>query len=110
MTRMSVGTLPWWRALGEDGPESFKLGRRVMYRRTDVEKWLGEAQLMPDTRKPPREEPSALVLALRDHAAVNSVEQVGISPLSELSGEGLDSNDTQFVGVRGCPQTTGNAC
>ena len=44
MTRMSVGTLPWWRALGEDGPESFKLGRRVMYRRTDVEKWLGEAQ------------------------------------------------------------------
>jgi hypothetical protein len=44
MTRMSVGTLPWWRAVGEDGPESFKLGRRVMYRRTDVEKWLGEAQ------------------------------------------------------------------
>jgi hypothetical protein len=44
MTRMSVGTLPWWRALGEGGPESFKLGRRVMYRRTDVEKWLGEAQ------------------------------------------------------------------
>ena len=25
------------------------------------------------------------------------------------AGEGLDSNDTQFVGVRGCPQTTGNA-
>jgi hypothetical protein len=44
MTRMSVGTLPWWRAVGEDGPASFKLGRRVMYRRTDVEKWLGEAQ------------------------------------------------------------------
>jgi hypothetical protein len=39
---MLVGTLPWWRAVGEDGPESFKLGRRVMYRRTDVEKWLGD--------------------------------------------------------------------
>jgi excisionase family DNA binding protein len=43
MTRLSVGTLRWWRAVGEGGPESFKLGRRVMYRRADVEKWLEEA-------------------------------------------------------------------
>jgi predicted DNA-binding transcriptional regulator AlpA len=44
MTRLSVGTLRWWRAVGEGGPESFKLGRRVMYRRADIEKWLDEAQ------------------------------------------------------------------
>jgi hypothetical protein len=40
MTRLSAGTLRYWRALGEGGPASFKLGRRVMYRRADVEKWL----------------------------------------------------------------------
>jgi hypothetical protein len=44
MTRLSAGTLRYWRALGEVGPASFKLGRRVMYRRTDVEKWLEEAR------------------------------------------------------------------
>ena len=44
MTRLSAGTLRYWRALGEGGPASFKLGRRVMYRRTDVEKWLEEAR------------------------------------------------------------------
>ena len=30
--------------LGEGGPASFKLGKRVMYRRVDVEKWLEEAR------------------------------------------------------------------
>jgi excisionase family DNA binding protein len=44
MTRLSVGTLRWWRAVGEGGPASFKLGRRVMYRRAEVDKWLEEAQ------------------------------------------------------------------
>ena len=44
MTRLSAGTLRYWRALGEGGPASFKLGRRVMYRRADVEKWLEEAR------------------------------------------------------------------
>jgi predicted DNA-binding transcriptional regulator AlpA len=43
-TRLSAGTLRYWRALGEVGPASFKLGRRVMYRRADVEKWLEEAR------------------------------------------------------------------
>jgi hypothetical protein len=28
MTRLSVGTLRWWRSVGGRGPESFKLGRR----------------------------------------------------------------------------------
>jgi hypothetical protein len=44
MTRLSAGTLRYWRALGKGGPASFKLGRRVMYRRADVEKWLEEAR------------------------------------------------------------------
>jgi DNA-binding transcriptional MerR regulator len=44
MTRLSAGTLRYWRALGEGGPASFKLGRRVMYRRADVEKWLEKAR------------------------------------------------------------------
>jgi hypothetical protein len=43
MTRLSEGTLRWWRAVGEGGPASFKLGIRVMYRLADVEKWLQEA-------------------------------------------------------------------
>jgi excisionase family DNA binding protein len=44
MTRLSVSTLRWWRSAGAGGPESIKLGRRVMYRRADVEKWLEEAR------------------------------------------------------------------
>jgi DNA-binding transcriptional MerR regulator len=39
-TRLSAGTLPYWHATGRGGPALFKLGRRVMYRRVDVEKWL----------------------------------------------------------------------
>jgi predicted DNA-binding transcriptional regulator AlpA len=39
-----VGTLRYWRHGGTGGPPSFKLGRRVMYRRAEVEKWLGEAR------------------------------------------------------------------
>ncbi|WP_006247205.1 helix-turn-helix domain-containing protein [Mycolicibacterium tusciae] len=43
MTRMSVGTLRYWRHTGSGGPPSVKLGRRVLYRRADVENWLAEA-------------------------------------------------------------------
>lgn len=34
-------TLRYWRHRGE-GPASFKLGRRVVYYRDDVERWLAE--------------------------------------------------------------------
>jgi hypothetical protein len=44
MTRTNPATLRYWRSVGAGGPDSFKLGRRVMYRRADVERWLGEAQ------------------------------------------------------------------
>jgi excisionase family DNA binding protein len=39
--RTPVATLRYWRHLGT-GPRSFRLGRRVMFRREDVEGWLSE--------------------------------------------------------------------
>lgn len=41
MTRVPVATLRYWRHMGT-GPESFKLGRRVMYRTSDVRAWIEE--------------------------------------------------------------------
>jgi excisionase family DNA binding protein len=37
--RTPVATLRYWRQLGT-GPQSFRVGRRVMFRREDVEGWL----------------------------------------------------------------------
>jgi predicted DNA-binding transcriptional regulator AlpA len=37
-----VGTLRHWRVTGY-GPKSAKIGRRVLYRRSDVESWLDNA-------------------------------------------------------------------
>jgi hypothetical protein len=42
LTRRPVATLRWWRATGQ-GPKSGKLGRRVFYRREDVEAWIRSA-------------------------------------------------------------------
>lgn len=39
--RVPVATLRFWRHKGT-GPASFKIGRRVMYRREDVQAWLQE--------------------------------------------------------------------
>ncbi len=39
--RSPVSTLRYWRHLGT-GPHSFRLGRRVVYRRADVTAWLLE--------------------------------------------------------------------
>lgn len=36
-----VDTLRYWRQHG-DGPPSFKIGRRVMYDRADVEAWIAD--------------------------------------------------------------------
>lgn len=41
-----AGTLRYWRHCGT-GPKSFKLGRRVMYRKEDVDAWI-EAQYERD--------------------------------------------------------------
>jgi predicted DNA-binding transcriptional regulator AlpA len=39
--RSPVSTLRYWRHLGT-GPHSFRVGRRVVYRRADVSAWLHE--------------------------------------------------------------------
>lgn len=43
ITRIPVTTLRWYRATGQGGPKSGKLGRRVLYRRSDVLEWIENA-------------------------------------------------------------------
>jgi predicted DNA-binding transcriptional regulator AlpA len=43
MTRTNPATLRYCRSVGDCGPKSFKLGRRVLYRRGDVEQWIADA-------------------------------------------------------------------
>jgi predicted DNA-binding transcriptional regulator AlpA len=40
---ISEATLRWYRATGQGGPRSGRLGRRVVYRRADVEAWIAAA-------------------------------------------------------------------
>ncbi|GEP40599.1 hypothetical protein NPS01_42620 [Nocardioides psychrotolerans] len=42
-TTVPVGTLRYWRHLGTTGPRSTRIGRRVVYRESEVEAWI-EAQ------------------------------------------------------------------
>jgi predicted DNA-binding transcriptional regulator AlpA len=42
LTRKSVATIRWLKATGR-GPKCGKLGRRVVYRRSDVEAWIAAA-------------------------------------------------------------------
>ena len=39
LLRAPVATLRYWRHLGS-GPHSFRLGRRVLYRRDDLHAWI----------------------------------------------------------------------
>jgi excisionase family DNA binding protein len=41
LLRAPVATLRYWRHLGS-GPRSFRLGRRVLYRYSDVQMWVDE--------------------------------------------------------------------
>jgi excisionase family DNA binding protein len=41
LLRAPVATLRYWRHLGT-GPASFRLGRRVLYRRDDLHAWIDE--------------------------------------------------------------------
>jgi excisionase family DNA binding protein len=41
LLRAPVTTLRYWRHLGT-GPRSFRLGRRVLYRRDDLQAWVEE--------------------------------------------------------------------
>lgn len=42
LAKKSVATMRWLRSTGS-GPRSGKLGRRVVYRRSDVEAWIASA-------------------------------------------------------------------
>jgi excisionase family DNA binding protein len=44
LLRRPVETLRYWRWRGE-GPPSFKIGRRVLYARTDVEHWIADRRV-----------------------------------------------------------------
>lgn len=41
--RFAVGTLRYWRHIGY-GPASFARGRRIVYRRSDVDAWISEQE------------------------------------------------------------------
>ena len=50
--RTPVATLRYWRHLGI-GPAGFRLGRRVLYRRDDLDRWV-EAQRTAQAVDPPQ--------------------------------------------------------
>lgn len=49
LMRTAEATLRYWRHCGT-GPRSFKVGRRVMYRRQDVEQFLTESYATATSR------------------------------------------------------------
>lgn len=49
LTRLPEATLRWFRHCGK-GPKSGKLGRRVMYRESDVTEWI-DSQFKSETDK-----------------------------------------------------------
>ena len=51
LLRAPVATLRYWRHLGT-GPRSFRLGRRVVYRRDDLHTWIGAQRRKADTGRP----------------------------------------------------------
>lgn len=48
--RAPVATLRYWRHLGI-GPDGFRLGRRVLYRREDLDRWVAEQRDAQSTRR-----------------------------------------------------------
>ncbi len=69
LVRAPVATLRYWRHLGT-GPRSFRVGRRVLYQRAEIDAWIdGQARADRDRVRPPgrpfggepdrRERPSA---------------------------------------------------
>lgn len=44
--RTVPATCRYWRSIGK-GPRSFKVGKRVLYRRSDVEAWAEQALTTP---------------------------------------------------------------
>jgi excisionase family DNA binding protein len=50
LLRAPVATLRYWRHLGT-GPRSFRLGRRVLYRRDDVTAWVDDQRAGTGSRR-----------------------------------------------------------
>ena len=50
LLRSPVATLRYWRHLGI-GPDGFRLGRRVMYRREDLNRWVAEQRQAESARR-----------------------------------------------------------
>ena len=50
LLRAPVATLRYWRHLGT-GPDGFRLGRRVVHRREDLDRWLAEQQQARSSRR-----------------------------------------------------------
>ncbi|MBN1092269.1 helix-turn-helix domain-containing protein [Blastococcus sp. TML/M2B] len=48
LLRAPVATLRYWRHLGT-GPRSFRLGRRVLYRRDELHSWIDAQRRQADT-------------------------------------------------------------
>ncbi len=51
LLRAPVATLRYWRHLGT-GPRSFRLGRRVLYRRDDLDSWVDAQLRQADAGRP----------------------------------------------------------
>lgn len=49
LLRTPAETVRFWRHAGK-GPKSFKVGRRVLYARADVEAFIAEARATTDAR------------------------------------------------------------
>jgi hypothetical protein len=47
---LTLATLRYWRHLGT-GPDGFRLGRRVVHRREDLDRWLAEQQQARSSRR-----------------------------------------------------------
>ena len=48
--RTPVATLRYWRHIGI-GPDGFLIGRRVVYRRADLDRWITEQHQAQSTRR-----------------------------------------------------------
>ena len=47
LLRTSPETVRYWRHMGK-GPASFKAGRKVLYARADVDRWIAQRQQAPN--------------------------------------------------------------
>jgi excisionase family DNA binding protein len=81
LLRAPVATLRYWRHRGT-GPRSFRLGRRVLYRRDDLEAWVDaqRTQESPDlaARVTVAAQPPAFLLRARPGKAGRTPSRAGV--------------------------------